>query len=305
MLDIDGVILPLSSAYERVDESEFDSFLKTVQFDQECVIRINKLVEVTGAEIMLISTWRKTFQNHLPQLKAALKSAGLTRFAEPWMCPHKFTSEKVHEVSFGISAALEHYYESSELVVILIDDSGVNYEPSPHLDPISFIEIVPDGEVGFSQADLTRVLASPALQSNDWQPGNPEKSSSNVIIEALEANTLEELLIKRFTVQDHLDALKELGLISAEIHRYVISEEMLQKCDLHDLLDEAKEKQSLSIIWLVKNASKLFGSKKKALHWLKTPKKFLNGTTPFQACSDKAKFSLVKERLTSSSFGIW
>ncbi|MDI9337655.1 MAG: HAD domain-containing protein [Alphaproteobacteria bacterium] len=54
-LDIDGVLVPLGSSHNSLDQWYDDS---AYPFNVDCVIVLNEILEKTRAEIVLISTWQ-------------------------------------------------------------------------------------------------------------------------------------------------------------------------------------------------------------------------------------------------------
>ena len=117
-IDIDGPLLPIR-AYHLPGQTQL-----VTKFDPCAVSLVNKLIEDSGAKIVISSTWAQNglekcqelfIDNHIPAY----------HFHEDWMTPRKFTSARTSEIRWW----LEDHPEITNYVAI--DDEQLDSELLP------------------------------------------------------------------------------------------------------------------------------------------------------------------------------
>jgi hypothetical protein len=111
-LDIDGVLMPgksyiLSNNNELLSklnrkEIKLKEFSLGLEFDKISVELINRLCDKSGAKIVLITNWRRNIG--VKETKDKLIEQGLKYFYfhDDYYCPHRMTSEKIHDMKFWL-----------------------------------------------------------------------------------------------------------------------------------------------------------------------------------------------------------
>lgn len=157
LLDIDGVLLPDSQAVDEIPRQEQKSeFLSEFIFDSSCCKRVNALCQKRGYKVMLISTWRKVFSVHSELLKKVLVRSGIDscHFLDNWLVPYRFASGKIHELGFVLDTLNE---KDLPFEILLLDDHRLEVEVW-NTEQITFGQIVPNAEIGFSEHDYEKAL---------------------------------------------------------------------------------------------------------------------------------------------------
>jgi hypothetical protein len=138
-LDIDGVLNTNESCAKG---QQFDSL------DLDCVARVSKICKLTGAKILITSTWRKYFT--LEEMTSMLKAKGLT--AEiVGITPVLDRRERGDEIKAWFKKA----QEPIEAFVILDDDDDMG-NLFPHLVRIE------DGLLDKHVEEALRILNGPS-----------------------------------------------------------------------------------------------------------------------------------------------
>lgn len=119
-LDFDGPMIPLRAYWLPNQTKPLVSV-----FDPVAVSLVNKLIEDSGAKIVISSTWR--FQGN-EKITAVLSKNGIdpTHLHKDWETPRKFTSQRIHEIKWWLDDHPEvtHY--------VAIDDETLNIEFVPN-----------------------------------------------------------------------------------------------------------------------------------------------------------------------------
>lgn len=172
-LDIDGVLMP-GKAYILPNNNELllnfnkkniqrKEFALGLEFDKIAVELINRLCAKSGAKLVLISNWRRNIG--VKETKDKLIEQGINSFCfhEDYYCPHRMTSEKIHDMQFWLdnnrstdkpiketfnadatfeqraidnSKYYEQYYNFG-IDYIIIDDESLSGYGQPHENQIS------------------------------------------------------------------------------------------------------------------------------------------------------------------------
>jgi putative toxin-antitoxin system antitoxin component (TIGR02293 family) len=110
----------------------------------------------------------------------------------------------------------------------------------------------------------------------------------------------------RHLTLDVVHALRAHGLLASEIYRIVIPQRTLthrratgQK---HLSADEADRAVRLARIAAL--AEHAFGERDRALHWLRKPKRFLEGRTPIDVLTSSEGTRLIEEKLLQLEHGL-
>lgn len=119
-------------------------------FDPVALARLNKLIEVSHAKIVISSSWRKLYA--LPMLDRMLRHRGLQGQIIIGCTPNLRHTQEIHHRGREIDAWLQllgtrHYPDA---FVILDDDSDME----PHMHRL----VQTDPEVGLTEADVERAL---------------------------------------------------------------------------------------------------------------------------------------------------
>lgn len=156
LFDIDGVLLPTAEQYSKPDPEEYETFLKQVQFNADCVKQLVLLCKQLDAKLMLLSRWRKIFSDHLDLLKEALVRSGIDEglFAEHWSCSYRFTSGKVHEIWMAESEFKEEIGDTPVRILVIDDDFVVS--PRDFSDTLQ--QIRPESIKGMTKTDVEKAL---------------------------------------------------------------------------------------------------------------------------------------------------
>lgn len=136
-LDIDGVLsttksllLPENSLLLKEIRNTSNINKKEIAmkilFDKSAIMLINRLVEYSGAKIVIISNWRRNIGSENTYNKLIEEGIKKEHFFEgDYYAPYKMTSEKNHDVCFW----LEKHPEVTSYIVIDDDyNVGYNYE---------------------------------------------------------------------------------------------------------------------------------------------------------------------------------
>jgi len=141
-LDIDGV---LNSA-EWFAKMQADALSRrpiSHMIDDGCVDRLNRLLDASGADVVVSSSWRLV--HTLAEIRSALKSKGFTG--------RIIAKTPSYRGSRGseIQAWLTAHERDAEDIVILDDDSDMGHLASSH--------VCTSWGVGLTDADVSRALA--------------------------------------------------------------------------------------------------------------------------------------------------
>ncbi len=120
MLDIDGPMIPIR-AYWLPNQTK----PLVTMFDPVAVSLLNKLIEESGAYIVISSTWRNQGYD---EIVATLTKNGIDPLYlhEDWATPQKLTSRRIHEIKWW----LEDHPEVTHYVAI--DDESLNIDFVPN-----------------------------------------------------------------------------------------------------------------------------------------------------------------------------
>ncbi len=139
-LDVDGVLnsleflAPIQQGARRLEDHEW--------FDPAAVARLNRIVEATGADCVLSSTWR--ILHRMPDMRGFLKGAGFTgRLIDKTPGGGGQRGPQIQQWLDDTAAIGRHEVES---FVILDDDSDMAHL-LPHLVQTSFGDGLQDEHV--------------------------------------------------------------------------------------------------------------------------------------------------------------
>ena len=170
-IDIDGVLSPFGEEKYSYKEGEFPY---AVKFSQKCVDNLNKLLEKSGAKLVIHSDWGKQmklvniitiFATHgikgpyaLPKdvgkdddIKNIFSDA--SKLYDIAITEKKFSSNKSHEIGFWLSD-YEQFVES----YVIIDDKEIYPDYDAFADRNSRT-VKPDSQVGLTEKDVEKALS--------------------------------------------------------------------------------------------------------------------------------------------------
>jgi hypothetical protein len=149
-LDVDGVLNSHRSARDHAGKPGAYKML-----DRRAIAAMNRLVDETGAHVVLSSTWR--LGTSLPAFNEHIATQGATFRVEDKTPDYRGKSRGLE-----IAAWLEWHRRDSrcEAFVILDDD--------PDMDELAFAHVKTDCAVGLTEQDVER--ARDLLEAND-EPG--------------------------------------------------------------------------------------------------------------------------------------
>ncbi|RAU20746.1 hypothetical protein CU669_16820 [Paramagnetospirillum kuznetsovii] len=182
-LDIDDVILTGRAHALPANIARLEAFRATdgvgltllesqpATFDPVAVAWLNRLAQLSGAKIVVHSSWRKSVGDR--ETVAHLISQGVEAayLHEKPCCPWKFTSPKIHDISLWLDSAEERGEVIEQFVVIDdsdvwrssesdepsdLDDDGRPYSPMARHPQGLMVQV--DPAVGFSPADYRKAL---------------------------------------------------------------------------------------------------------------------------------------------------
>ncbi|MBI3766860.1 MAG: DUF2384 domain-containing protein [Deltaproteobacteria bacterium] len=110
----------------------------------------------------------------------------------------------------------------------------------------------------------------------------------------------------RHLTLDVVRSLRAHGLLASEIYRIVIPQRTLTHRratgQMYLSADEADRAVRLARITAL--AERAFGDRDRALHWLRKPKRFLEGSTPIDVVTSSEGTRLVEEKLLQLEHGM-
>lgn len=154
-LDIDGVLVtPTSNTnyLKSKEEAEAYNFYRdeSYKFSSDAIRNLRELVSRTGANVVIISQWRKTIS--IGKIIGMLNNAGFDAYRTvlytlSWFCNEEKRSDEIKDF---IRMTAEDGSDFRKFVII---DDSKDYEDYqlPHL-------VSPDPEKGFSSEDLEKAI---------------------------------------------------------------------------------------------------------------------------------------------------
>lgn len=154
-LDIDGVLLPFIAHYyednisvretlrDRIDGTctnmdVLTQYSMQVSFDKKATFLINRLAKIANAKIVIISSWRRVFDD-VALINKLLKEGIQKRYLHRYpIAPWEQRSDKEHDIMAWFSIHAQE--EANDCQYIVIDD---DFKPGEQT-------IVPDKNQGFS-----------------------------------------------------------------------------------------------------------------------------------------------------------
>ena len=145
-LDIDGV-LNSTSFNEWCINNGFKEWWSYGLLDQDCIMRLKRLVSTTDAKIVLCSSWRTSF-HHMAQLAQQLDLYGLNIYG---------TTNEYNNMGRG-QQIMEWIYnhENCDYYVVLDDDNDIRDYP-PNTEVTAHL-VVPDYQVGLTELNVDEAL---------------------------------------------------------------------------------------------------------------------------------------------------
>lgn len=163
--DIDGVLLSMrmwaaAGNLELLDAKPGERALH-LRFDPGAVGLLNRLAELTGAKLVLHSTWRRTWPHDREALRLKLLREGLKQvhFHEDWCAPE--IGSKWHDVSAWLQ-------DRPQDKALIIDDEPFAAAVPPG---VAIGQILPNAEDGFGIADYRAALKFFEVEDNRVRSG--------------------------------------------------------------------------------------------------------------------------------------
>lgn len=144
-LDIDGVMNNAEWAEKRHNEGSTRHMLE--EFDREAVVRLQRIVDATGCEIVVSSTWR--ILHTVSKIRKMLVQHGLSMDVKFLGATPRLHCERGHEIQAWMDAA----GVTPEQIVILDDDSDMVHLLPRHVKT-SFMDGLQDRHVEMAIAML-------------------------------------------------------------------------------------------------------------------------------------------------------
>ena len=175
--DIDGVVRP----YEKEDKNgnkkypynDKRRFPANMLMDRNCIARVNKILEETGAKLVISSNWGRNLR--IQTVMVALASNGLNgpyvlpedvgeeekvinlyrdedKLHGVSFTPKRMSSEKCHEIGFWLND-YEEYIES----YVIIDDSVIYPDYEDFRERIDR-QVTPDKYLGLQDVDVEKAI---------------------------------------------------------------------------------------------------------------------------------------------------
>lgn len=129
-LDVDGVLNSQLFANKMFDEEGVCIFSEDI-LDKRAIACLKQIVSVTGATIVLSSSWRK-----IPKARANL----VQQLAEYGLSIHSDTPYTGKERGDDISAWFKHHKDISVESYVILDDDSDMKEHLPHLVQTNFYD---------------------------------------------------------------------------------------------------------------------------------------------------------------------
>jgi hypothetical protein len=163
-LDIDGVLLPHSYLISGKNISLYEDFKKNrdlskighqLTFDPACMSNLRQIIEKTDCSIVMISTWRYSFNNE--ELQDILLAKG---FEPNWFhsdpCDRRLTAKKYNDVGLWLGDHSDEDHPDVDTVFdyLIIDDDDVFQS-----ERFKTRHIMPDYDIGLTKAHVDSVLA--------------------------------------------------------------------------------------------------------------------------------------------------
>jgi hypothetical protein len=152
-LDFDGVLLTDDQTQQQVNRSlTTQNYLKTVSFDPTAVANVNRLIESTGAQLVLSTSWAdgnsfSSLANCL--MRNRIDPGNIWEYDDPsqgsWMTPRSSNSNRAQE----IATWLESHPEVSDWCAI--DDRS-------EIDQLGSRAVKTDPRKGFDNSALAQAL---------------------------------------------------------------------------------------------------------------------------------------------------
>jgi hypothetical protein len=154
-LDFDGPMIPVR-AYWLPNQTK--PIVST--FDPVAVSLVNKLIEDSGAKLVISSSWR---MQGFEEVMATLEKNGIDpkHVHEDWDTPAKFSSQRIHEIKWwlGDHPEVTHY--------VAIDDENLHVEFVPNA-------VLADAYEGFSMRNYLEARLMLDAYSADQQDRKAE-----------------------------------------------------------------------------------------------------------------------------------
>lgn len=145
-LDIDGILNSVTFEKYCVDNKFKDWWINGI-LDQHCMILLKRLVKITGAKIVLCSSWRTSYE-HMARLSQQFDLYGLSIYGTTNENSTMGRGQQIMEWVYN--------HENCDNFVVLDDDNTIHDYP-PETEVTSHL-VVPSYEVGLTENDVEMAL---------------------------------------------------------------------------------------------------------------------------------------------------